>query len=277
VLFLHGFPEFWWAWRHQLPAVAEAGFRAVAMDMRGYGGSDKTPRGYDPVTLSFDVAGVIRSLGERSAVVVGQGWGGYVGWATAAICPVQVRALVPVAAPHPLHMLSLLARDRRYVPAVAHLLSMQAPLLPERRIMADGAAYVEKLLRAWSAPGSPFPDADTAGSYRLAMGLWPSPHCAIEYHRWLFRSRLRRDGRTFKHQMARPLRQPVLQIHGAVDPAVPGGDKDSSRSHVAGPYRLEVLGDVGHFPHEEAPARFNRLLVDWLRVLPATGDRPVNG
>lgn len=83
VLFLHGFPEFWWAWRHQLPAVASAGYRAAAMDLRGYGGSDKTPRGYDPTTLAGDVAGVIRTLGVRSAVLVGQGWGGYVGWAVA--------------------------------------------------------------------------------------------------------------------------------------------------------------------------------------------------
>jgi len=62
VLFLHGFPEFWWAWRHQLPALAGAGYRTAAMDLRGYGGSDKTPRGYDPVNLADDVAGVIRAL-----------------------------------------------------------------------------------------------------------------------------------------------------------------------------------------------------------------------
>ena len=76
VLFLHGFPEFWWAWRHQLPAVAAAGYCAAAMDLRGYGASDKPPRGYDLSTLAADVAGVIRSLGARDAVVVGHGWGG---------------------------------------------------------------------------------------------------------------------------------------------------------------------------------------------------------
>src|SRR5258705_4807032 len=69
VLFLHGFPEFWWAWRHQLPVVAAAGYRAVAMDLRGYGASDKTPRGYDPVTVSADVSGGIRSLRATHAVV----------------------------------------------------------------------------------------------------------------------------------------------------------------------------------------------------------------
>ena len=67
--------------------LAEAGYRAIAMDLRGYGDSDKTPRGYDPMTLAADVAGTIRSLGVRDAVVVGQGWGGYVGWTVAAGAP----------------------------------------------------------------------------------------------------------------------------------------------------------------------------------------------
>ena len=79
VLFLHGFPEFWWAWHQMLPAVADAGFRAVAVDLRGYGASDKPPRGYDGYTLAADVAGLIRALGERSATVVGTGVGGMIG------------------------------------------------------------------------------------------------------------------------------------------------------------------------------------------------------
>ena len=65
VVLLHGFPEFWWTWRRQLPALADAGFRAVAVDLRGYGDSDKPPRGYDLWTLAGDVAGLIRALGER--------------------------------------------------------------------------------------------------------------------------------------------------------------------------------------------------------------------
>jgi pimeloyl-ACP methyl ester carboxylesterase len=95
VLFLHGFPEFWWAWRHQLPVVAAAGYRAVAMDLRGYGASDKTPRGYDPHTAAADVSGMIRSLGATDAVVVGHGWGGFIGWSAAVFTPRQVRGSRP--------------------------------------------------------------------------------------------------------------------------------------------------------------------------------------
>lgn len=66
VMLVHGFPQFWWTWRHQLVALADAGFRAVAMDLRGVGGSDRTPRGYDPANLALDITGVIRSSASRT-------------------------------------------------------------------------------------------------------------------------------------------------------------------------------------------------------------------
>ena len=72
---LHGFPEFWWTWRHQLAALPAAGFRAVAVDLRGYGGSDKPPRGYDLVTAAADAAGLVRAMGEANAIVIGHGLG----------------------------------------------------------------------------------------------------------------------------------------------------------------------------------------------------------
>src|SRR5712691_2354864 len=75
VLLLHGFPQFWWTWRKQLSTLASAGYRAVAVDLRGYGGSDKPPRGYDLITAASDAAGLIRSLGEANAVGVGHAFG----------------------------------------------------------------------------------------------------------------------------------------------------------------------------------------------------------
>src|ERR1700761_9411308 len=87
VLFLHGFPEFWWAWHDIMTEVADAGFRAVAIDLRGYGASDKPPRGYDGYTMAADVTGLIRALGERSAMIVGAGAGGMIGWGAAPVHP----------------------------------------------------------------------------------------------------------------------------------------------------------------------------------------------
>ena len=260
VLLLHGFPEFWWTWRDQLPALADAGYRAVAMDLRGYGSSDKTPRGYDPVTLARDVVGVIRSLGASRAVLVGQGWGGYVGWAVAALHPDRVTGLVPVAAPHPLRLGSLLRSSR----LTGHLLGMQVPWLPERRIRAHGGQYVEHLLRSWSGPASSFPTPEQATRYRAAMSLWPSPHCALEYHRWVVRSRPRTDGRRFNAAMRTPVRAPVLQVVGADDTVLPRGATRISPSLLAGPHERAVLAGVGHFPHEECPEGFNETLLGWL-------------
>src|SRR5215510_13013353 len=104
VLMLHGFPQFWWTWRHQLASLPGAGFRTVASDMRGYGGSDKPPRGYDLITAASDAAGLIRALGEANAVVVGHDWGALVAWTMAVYYPKVVRRLAIVSSAHPLRM-----------------------------------------------------------------------------------------------------------------------------------------------------------------------------
>ncbi len=266
VLLLHGFPEFWWCWRDQLPALAAAGHRAVAMDLRGYGGSDKTPDGYDPVTLAQDVSGVVKALGERSAVLVGHGWGGYIAWATATLHPREVSALAVAAAPHPATMLSGLTR-RPTAPALRHVLAMQLPYLPERRLADPRRGYVRQHLERWSSPASAFPDDTAVRTYQSAIGVWPSSHCALEYHRWLVRSRVRTDGRAFGRAMQTPVTQPVLSVHGADDPALPGRARGATRRHVTGPLTESVLPGVGHFAPEEAPAAFSDLLIRWLATL----------
>jgi pimeloyl-ACP methyl ester carboxylesterase len=263
VLLLHGFPEFWWTWRHLLPVLADAGLHAVAMDLRGYGGSDKTPRGYDPVTLAGDVSGVVKALGSRSATLVGHGWGGYVGWATAVLRAREVSALCSVSAPHPLTMLHALRPGTR-VGALRHVLAMQLPLAPERRLADPASGFLRDHLRAWSGPGSAFPSEDDVTTYQRAISLWPASHCALEYHRWLVRSRLRADGRAFRREMRRPVRQPVLTITGAADPALPADVVQRSAAYVSGAVDSTVLQGVGHFPHEEDSQRFAGVLVPWL-------------
>ena len=152
VILLHGFPQFWWAWRHQLPALAEAGYHAVAMDLRGYGASDKPPRGYDTLTLAADIAGVVRALGERRAVVVGHGWGGWVAWSMPAIAPRVTRAVAVLSMAHPLQMRLAFTRNgqRR---TLGPLLAFQAPMAPEHWL--EHGNGVERLLREWSGPRLP--------------------------------------------------------------------------------------------------------------------------
>jgi pimeloyl-ACP methyl ester carboxylesterase len=166
--------------------------------------------------------------------------------------------------PHPLVLNRNLLRGRH----ARHLLGVQLPVVPERQLVAGGSAHVEKLLRRWSGPDSGFPDAEAAARYRDAMSLWPSPHCALEYQRWVIRSLLRVDGRRFAHRMAAPVQVPVLQIHGGADRVIPAGLAARSRRYVAAPYRWVRLDGVGHFPHEEVPDRTTAELVDWLASQP---------
>jgi pimeloyl-ACP methyl ester carboxylesterase len=262
VLFLHGFPQFWWCWRDQLSALAEAGYRAVAMDLRGYGASDKPPRGYDLMTLSADVAGVVRSLGAADAVLVGHGWGGAVAWSAAVLQPKVVRRICAVSAPHPLRMRAACLTDGRQLAAMSHVLGFQRPMLPERGLVKAGGERVERLLRAWAAPGWPAPEV--AARYREAARIPGVAHSAMEAHRWSVRSLPRPDGIRYARAMTRPVRVPVLHLHGALDNAVLPSSAQGSARYVEAPYQWRLLDGVGHFPHEERPEALTTELLGWL-------------
>jgi pimeloyl-ACP methyl ester carboxylesterase len=259
VVLLHGFGEFWWAWRHQLPALDEAGFSVAAMDLRGYGASDKTPRGYDPQTTAFDVTGVIKSLGYSSGVIIGHDWGGMAAWATMAYAPSPVRAFVSVAAPHPL---AFPWRTNR--PTLSFF---QIPLFPERRIMADDGLYIEELLRSWAADGPALLTAAEARHYRDALMLWPSPHCALEYQRMFVRNHFRGVGREFRRALRQPMTVPLLSIHGQEDQLVPLSTMIAAERWVDARHDLISLPAVGHLPHEEDPAVVTTAILDWLTAL----------
>ena len=263
VVLLHGFPQFWWAWRHQLTGLADAGFRVVAPDLRGYGASDKPPRGYDAMTAAADVAGLIRALGETSAVVVGHGWGGQIAWTTAALHPAVVRRAVILSAPHPLRWAGALATDARQRRAGRHIARFQLPWHPERWLVADDAANVAGLLHQWSGPG--FPLADTERHYRDAMLILGAPHCAMEYFRWAVRSVPRADGRRFRRALRRPIDVPTLQLHGAADPCTLPQSAQGSSRYVTAAYEWRSIDGVGHFPAEEAPDIVTGEIARWAK------------
>ena len=262
VLLLHGFPQCWLAWRAQLPALAAGGYRAVAVDLRGYGLSDKPPRGYDPFTLSADVAGIIRSLGAADAVVVGHDWGGMLAWSTAVTQPKVVRRLCVVSAPHPLRLRAALPRQVLGGTALREVLGYQLPLLPERRLLRHGAAGVAAYLRRWGMPG--WPDRADADLYRAVAAVPGAVHSALEYYRWWFRSSVRTDGMRYARAMREPVRVPVLQLHGSHDALVEPSTAAGSGRHVEAPYRWRLLDGAAHFPAEEAADAFTAELLGWL-------------
>ena len=258
VLLLHGFPQFWWTWRHQLPALADAGYRAVAMDLRGFGGSDHTPRGYDLPSLAGDVAAVIASLGARDAIVVGHDWGGLVGWTLASYEPKAVRRFAAVSAPHPLRLRASLLRRPDLT---RQLWAMQAPWVPERTWSGASSSRVDAMLHAVGRPWvarppdvADLPPRLRAGQHRLLRGGVPPLVRPL-------------DGPTRRGALPSPapdsVSAPVLQVHGPRR-LLPAEFAQGSSRYVAAPYRWRLLDGVGHFPHEEDPEQFNGELLHWL-------------
>jgi len=272
VLLLHGFPQFWWAWRDQLRALAGAGYRAAALDLRGYGASDKPPRGYDTFTSAADVASVIRTLGATRAAVVGHGLGAWTAWAMPAMQPTVTQGVAALSMPHPLVLRRASTGDAAQVRANGYLMALQRPFVPERQMAhgalgTGGSGYVEGLFRRWSAPDTGWPDPQVASRYADAMALPFVAHSAAEYYRWMVRSQVRLDGRRFASRMRRPIDVPVLHLQGGADGAVLATSTHGSRDYVRGPYEHHLLPRAGHFLAEEASEEVSALLLGWLRTV----------
>ncbi|BBZ36892.1 alpha/beta fold hydrolase [Mycolicibacterium confluentis] len=267
VIFLHGFGSFWWSWRHQLRGLS--GVRGVAVDLRGYGGSDKPPRGYDGWTLAGDTAGLIRALGHTSATLVGHADGGLVCWATSVLHPRLVRGIALISSPHPaaLRRSALTRRDQSGA-LLRSLLAYQAPWWPERMLTRHDAHALEDLFRRrasakWAASED---FSASVGHLRQAIQIPGAAHCAFEYQRWAVRSQFRSEGRRFMQAMDKPLDIPMLHLRGDADPYVLA-DPVSRTRRYAPQGQFGSLAGAGHFGHEEAPEAVNDHLTRFLAEL----------
>jgi pimeloyl-ACP methyl ester carboxylesterase len=264
VMLLHGFGSFWWSWRHQLRALT--GARVVAFDLRGYGGSDKPPRGYDGWTMAGDTAGLIRALGHTSATLVGHADGGLACWATALLHPRLVRAIGLISAPHPAALRrSILTRRDQSRALLPTLLRYQVPIWPERLLTRNGAAEIERLVRSRSSAKwvSSEDFSETIGQLRTAIQIPGAAHCALEYQRWAVRSQLRDEGRRFIRSTSKQLGMPLLHLRGDADPYVLADPVDRTRRYAPHGRYVSVAG-AAHFSHEEAPDEVNRQLTRFL-------------
>jgi len=264
VILLHGFASFWWSWRHQLRGLA--GARVVAVDLRGYGGSDKPPRGYDGWTLAGDTAGLVRALGHTSATLVGHADGGLVCWATAMLHSRVVDAIALVSSPHPAALRrSVLANREQRRALLPSLLRYQVPRWPENLLTRHAGAELESLIRSracakW-AVSEDF--TETIGYLRQAIQIPSAAHSALEYQRWAVRSQARSEGRRFMKLMNRPVDLPLLHLHGGADPYVLSDPVRRSRRYAPRGQFIELAG-IGHYAHEEAPAEVNEHLQRFL-------------
>jgi pimeloyl-ACP methyl ester carboxylesterase len=270
VILLHGFGSFWWSWRHQLTGLT--GARVVAVDLRGYGGSDKPPRGYDGWTLAGDTAGLVRALGHRQATLIGHADGGLVCWATSVLHPRVVRAIAVISSPHPAALrTSVLTRRDQGRALLPWMLRYQVPMWPERALTRHDGEEIERLVRSrasakWQATQD---FSVTAGYLRKAIQIPSAAHSALEYQRWAVRSQLRSEGRRFMRSMKRPLALPVLHLRGDADPYVLADPVYRTQKYA--PHgRYVSIGGAAHFAHEEEPAAVNEQLSRFLpEVYPA--------
>ncbi len=267
ILLLHGFGQFWWSWRNQLEELPQLGYRAVAVDLRGYGDTDKPPRGYDAFTLAGDTSGLIRALGEPSAVVVGTGIGGLTAFNTASIRSQQVRAVVAVGSAHPM-TLARIKRPRQAAGYRPLLSTARWPLWPERRLTS--APGLERIVRkgagrAWAASAD---FAEALDHMRGAIRIPGVSRAAIEHLRWITRSPWRADGLRHREALLRhPVAVPVLHIGGDGDQIIPLGMLNDGARYCTGGYQRHVIAGVGHYPAEEVPDRVTELIADFVREI----------
>ncbi|OFE18781.1 alpha/beta hydrolase [Humibacillus sp. DSM 29435] len=267
VVLLHGFPQFWFAWRHQMVSLSAAGYRVAAMDLRGFGGSDKPPRGYDSYVATLDVASVIRALGEQRAVVMGQGLGGWIAWCMPVLRPDVVSAIASLSMAHPRVMRHATWTNSAQREASRWIVALQKPFVPERE-MARSHDYVAGLLTDWASPLGSFPTAEDISRYGDAMMIPFVAHSAAEHYRWLGRSSVRPDGPLFMRRIRRAIRVPVLQLQGTDDRCVVASATYGSGAWVPGDYRHVKIEGAGHFLTEEAPEAVGAELQTWLGSLP---------
>jgi pimeloyl-ACP methyl ester carboxylesterase len=258
IVLLHGFPEFWYCWRRQLPALAAAGFRVVAPDLRGYNLSDK-PAGVASYRLDLlcqDVVGLIRHIGAARAVVVGHDWGGGIAWETALRHPALVEKLVILNAPHPeafFRELKTFEQLRRSW----YMFLFQLPWLPEWKISRRNFAAFDQLFRADPVR----PDAYTDLDIQLTKEAFAQPGAltaAINYYRAAFRSRL--GGRETRNPRTEI---PTLLIWGERDRYLGIRLTEGLEGWVPN-LRIERLPDASHWVQNDAPERVNELLLEFL-------------
>lgn len=255
VVLLHGFPEFWYSWRHQLVALGEAGYRVVAPDLRGYGRTDK-PQGLDNYqieTLTDDIAALVHTLGDEQASIVAHDWGGLIAWWHAMRHPDQVRTLSVLNCPHPGYQPRMIT-DPAQLKKSGYMLLFQLPKLPERRLLAEDHAYLRAMFRRDPATPGAFSE-DEIQHYADALDP-ASATAALNY----YRAYLRRRG---LQKALRPIDRPTQILWGTGDRYL-GQDYASPPSRWVWDVRVELLEGYSHWVQVDAPAEVNRRLLAFL-------------
>ena len=263
VVLLHGFPEFWYSWRYQIPALARH-FKVVVPDLRGYNDSDKPSSGYDLDTLSQDVRGTIAALGYRSAHIVGHDWGGAIAWHLAHTYPESINRLAILNAPHPHQFTQALASNFDQLRRSWYVLALQVPNLPEWVIRNNLKDFVQNIFRENAIRKGAFGQEDNQ-IYQAALEKPGVLNSIVKYYRQLSAPQtwLKSWGRSLD-----PITAPTLVLWGEDDSFLSTSLTQSFGKLITAPFQLELISQCGHWIQQEVPRTVNRKLLNFLTVEP---------
>ncbi|MBI5290575.1 MAG: alpha/beta hydrolase [Chloroflexi bacterium] len=257
VILLHGFPEFWYGWQHQLPYLAAAGYRVWVPDQRGYGLSDK-PVGisaYTLDTLAADVVGLMDAAGQDQACLVGHDWGAAVAWWVAAKYPDRLKRMAVINVPHGAVMQRNLRHNRAQLLKSWYIFFFQLPWLPEALARLDNWKQVAGSLQHSSRPGT-FTPADLE-QYRQA---WSQPGAYTSMLNW-YRALVQKPSRP---PAGSCIRVPTLLIWGARDMFL-GRELAQPSIDLCDDGRLILVEGASHWVHHEEADRVNELIDAFLQ------------
>jgi pimeloyl-ACP methyl ester carboxylesterase len=269
VLCLHGFPDHARSFRHQLPALAQAGFRAVAPFLRGYAPSDVPADGpYQSAALAEDAAALVSTLSDRPAAVFGHDWGAVAAYGAAILAPDRVSRLVTAAVPHgpalPTAFLTSYEQQRRSW----YMFFFQTPLA-DMALAHDDFRFLERLWSDWS-PGWRWP-AEEMDALKATFRQPGVASAALAYYRHTFNPLLQRPelAATQERVQMSPVSVPTLYIHGADDGCIGLELADGMEAFFPGGLERMVVREAGHFVHQEKPEAVNAKLLQFLAPLKA--------
>lgn len=257
MLMLHGFPEFWYSWRHQIPEFAQ-NFKVVAIDLRGYNDSDKPNEQSAYVMNEFikDVGGVIRVLGYQKCILVGHDWGGAIAWNFAYTHPEMLEQLIILNLPHPAKFAQGLRTPQQLLRS-NYVFLFQLPWIPELLLQSSDYQAIETTFKSMAVNKSAFTKADI-DAYKNAAAKRGALTAMLNYYRNVFQQR-----------MVNPnwgvLEVPTLMIWGENDPAL-GKELTYNTAAYVRDFQIKYIPNCGHWVQQEQPKLVNQYMREFLRT-----------
>ena len=259
MLMLHGFPEFWYSWRHQIPEFAYD-CKVVALDLRGYNESDKPKKleDYKMEQLVEDVKGVIEGLGYESCILVGHDWGGAIAWNFAYAYPDQVDKLIVMNMPHPAKFMEGIKTPQQLLRSW-YIFLFQLPWLPEMLLHWNDYQVIESVFAGTAIDKTAFSPTDIE-AYKDAAAKRGALTAMLNYYRNIFP-----DLFNYKRQEWGVLNIPTLMIWGEDDMAL-GKELTSGTEKFVENLQIKYIPNCSHWVQQEQPQLVNQYMHEFLQT-----------